>query len=699
MAARTEFVPQSEAFECGHACLCMVANHHRYQIDLATLRRRFPVSLGGVTLKYLMGFADNLGFNARPLRVEVDALAEVKLPAILHWDLNHFVVLGAIKRTTRGIKYQIFDPARTELWLDSAELSRHFTGVVLELSPSERFQRKSEAVRLRITQLWSHISGWRSSLAQVLVLTALLQIFALASPFYLQTAIDSVLPSIDGGLLLMLALGFGGLALFGVVAGALRQWILLSIGTSLGSQVLINLLRLPQSWFEKRHIGDVVSRFGSTDPIVSMLTHGVISAILDGLMALTTVVLLFLYSPPLAWLTLGTFLIYAAIGRGSLRVVQLMNSNLIAAHAREQSLFMESVRGIQAIKLFAREADRQRSWMNKYTEVLNASLKLGRLNIGFETAQGLVMAVDNILFVYLAVSFAMRGDMTVGMIFAFQAYKGQFMDAALNLVQQSIEYKMLDIHMGRIADIALNPVERMNDANILDSVSLEGRIELRDVSFRYAPHEREILKSASLIIEPGETVAIAGPSGGGKTTLLKLVLGLLTPTDGEVLVDGQSLERVNKHNYRRQLGVVMQEDSLFAGSIAENIAFFDPEISMDRVIAAAKAAHIHGDISAMTMGYENLVGDMGSALSGGQKQRVLLARALYQEPRLLVLDEGTAHLDDATEALVSSAIRQLNITRIIVAHRQETIRHADRIIRLENGRLFDEMTTTAIAAE
>ena len=703
MGARTQFVPQSEAFECGHACLCMVANHHRYEIDLATLRRRFPVSLGGVTLKYLMGFADSLGFNTRPLRVEIDALADVKLPAVIHWDLNHFVVLAEVKRTMKGVRYKILDPARTELWVERDELSRHFTGVVLELTPSERFKRKSEAVHLRITQLWSHIAGWRSALVQVLVLTALLQIFSLAAPFYLQTAIDSVLPSFDADLLLTLALGFGGLALFGVIASSLRDWILLSVGTTLGSQVVINLfrhmLRLPQSWFEKRHIGDVVSRFGSTQPVVDMLTQGVISALLDGLMAVTTVILMFIYCPPLAWLALAAFALYALIGISSLRAVRLLNSNVIAAQAREQSLFMESVRGIQAIKLFAREADRQRNWMNKYTEVLNTSLKLGRMNIGFGTAQSFIMALENVVFVYMAVRFAMKGDLTLGMIFAFQAYKGQFMGAALSLVQQAIEYKMLDIHMGRIADIALNPVERMNNENALDSVRIEGRIEFKDVSFKYAPHERDILKKVSFIVEPGETVAIAGPSGGGKTTLLKLILGLLTPTEGEVLIDGQSLERVNKHNYRRQLGVVMQEDSLFAGSIAENIAFFDPEISMDRVIDAAKNAHIHDDIVAMTMGYENLVGDMGSALSGGQKQRVLLARALYQQPRLLVLDEGTAHLDVATEALVSQVIRTLDITRIIVAHRPETIRSADRVLVLDRGTLNEDTPSFAVAAE
>ncbi len=667
----------------------MVAQAHRLEIDLASLRRRFPVSLKGATLKQIVAIADQLGFNSRALRGEIADLAQVNLPAILHWDLNHFVVLKAIKKTLSGERYIILDPAVGERKLSAAELSRHFTGVILGLTPSERFQRKTETVKLRLVQLWSRMHGLKRALAQVLGLSILLQLFVLATPYYLQLAIDSALPSFDVSLLLMLACAFGGIALFQAATSALRQWILLSLGTSLGVQIVLNLfrhmLRLPQSWFEKRHVGDIISRFRSSQAVVDLLTHGLISAIIDGLMAITTLILLFVYAPTLATITLIAFLLFTTLKLATFPTMRIMNSDVIMAEAREQSIFMESVRGVQAVKLFAREGDQQRKWFNRYAEVVNAKLRMGRMTLGYDSAAQLIVALANIITIYLAVRYTMSGDMTIGMIFAFQAYRGQFTSAAQGFVDQFISYKMLSMHMGRIADIALNTPESMNDANSDTRTPLAGKIEFRGVSFKFAPHEPEILISASMQINAGETVAIIGPSGGGKTTLLKLLLGLLEPTAGEISVDDKPLHRINKRDYRRQVGAVMQDDVLFAGSIAENIAFFDADIDMARVQNAAHVASIHAEISAMTMGYESLVGDMGSALSGGQKQRVLLARALYHQPRLLVLDEGTAHLDVQTEAKVSAAIAALNITRIIVAHRPETIRTADRILLLEHG--------------
>lgn len=264
------------------------------------------------------------------------------------------------------------------------------------------------------------------------------------------------------------------------------------------------------------------------------------------------------------------------------------------------------------------------------------------------------------------------------MVYAYLAYKGQFLGSAASLVDQAISFKMLNLHLERLSDIALTKEDTGFQQHTSNDAELRGRIELRDIRYRYSPSDPLVLDGVNLVVEPGDHIAITGPSGGGKSTLMKIILGLVEPESGEILIDGQPLARFGYHNYRRQVGAVAQDDHLFAGTLADNIALFDEAPDMEQIIASAKAAAIHDDIAKMPMQYETLVGDMGSTLSGGQKQRVLTARALYRQPRLLVIDEGTSHLDSELEAAVNAAIGQLGITRIIVAHRKETIMTASR---------------------
>jgi ATP-binding cassette, subfamily B, bacterial CvaB/MchF/RaxB len=700
---------QSEASECGLACLAMVANAHGHEVELTTLRRRFPMSMKGATLKQLLAIADALHFNTRALRCNVDDLAQIATPAILHWNLNHFVVFSKIIHRFGKAYYLILDPARGEVECTREEISECFTGVVVECIPAQTFERKREAVRLRIKQLWTRIFGLKRFIIHILGLSLLMQLFSLAGPFYFQAALDEALPTQDKSLLLTLAVGFLFIEIFHLVAGLLREWSILLAGTIMSRDVITNLLHhmlhLPLQWFTKRHIGDIVSRFSSSHPIVDLFTHGLVASAIDGVMAILTLILLFYYMPSLAVLALCALALYVSVRFLSLATVQRMNANVLTSEAQAQSIFMESVRGIQTIKLFGREADRQRIWLNRYVQFQNASLKLGRVSIGFGALSNVITAMENIIFVFLAVKLAMANEMTIGMIFAFQAYKSQFMSAALGLVEQYINFKILDVHMARIADIALEPREPEQVAHISETSVLQGKIELKNIKFSYSPYDPPVLRGIDLKIAAGETVAIVGQSGCGKSTLIKIILDLYMPSRwfgevGEIFVDDLPLAKINRRAYRRQVGAVMQDDVLFAGSIAENIAFFDADIDMTRVQAAAHTASIHDEIIAMTMGYESLVGDMGSALSGGQKQRVLLARALYHQPRLLVLDEGTAHLDVETEAKVSAAIAALNITRIIVAHRPETIRTADRVLLLENGKIREiDPSPLVLAAE
>jgi ATP-binding cassette subfamily B protein RaxB len=691
-ARRTPMIHQSEASECGLACLAMVAGRHGLKVDMSSLRRRFSPSLKGTTLKGLMKVAGRIGFAARPLRGEIEQLEHLSLPAILHWDLNHFVVLTKVSRGLRGRRFYIHDPALGERSFSFENFSRHFTGVVLELIKAEGFRRGQERSRLRIGQLWSKMSGLWGSLRQVLLLSVVLQLAALAMPFYLQLAIDTVLPGFDAGLLAMLAVGFGGLTALTALTAWLRAMILISLSNSLSYQVVTNLyrhlLRLPLPWFEKRHVGDILSRFGSTAPISHLLSQGLIAGLIDGAMSVTTLLLMAVYSPRLAAIAFAALIVVIVLRTGFVGALKNSTIDAVTAAARENTAFIESVRGIAALKAFGQEENRQRLWQQTKATAVNASIKLARMSASFDSGTQVVLAFERILFVYVAVSMAMKGEITVGMIFAFQIYKQQFLDSATRLVEQAINYRMLDVHLNRISDIALAKPEAEASGASPDQ-PVAGAIELRDVRFRYGEGETEVLKGVTLKIEPGEMVALVGPSGGGKTTLLKILMGLFEPTSGEMLVDGRPLDRPRVAGWRRRIGSVAQDDVLYAGSLCENIAFFDPEIDMERVMEVARLAYIHDDIAAMPMGYETLVGDMGSALSGGQRQRVLLARALYPKPVALFIDEGTAHLDPAAEAAVMDAIAETPITRVFSAHRPRAAEAAGRVFVVQGGQVSE----------
>ena len=687
-AKRLPLILQTEAAECGLACLAMVAGYHGHKTDLTHLRQSHSVSLKGASLEELMEISDKMNMSSRALRLEMEHLPQLKTPCILHWDMNHFVVLKKVKKNS----VEIHDPGLGERRYTMEEFSKHFTGVALELSPTKEFRSEDKRVNMKLSDFWGSISGIKSALFKVFLLSLLLQVFAIASPYYMQLVVDEVVLSYDENLLVVLGIGFGILMLIEMITGAVRSILLLHFGNlmsiQLGANLFHHLVRLPLQYFEKRHIGDVVSRFGSLQQVKELLTKGVIEAVIDGLMAITTLVMIFLYSPKLSVVVLIAIALYAIFRVAMYRPLRQMSEEVIVNQAKEQSNFMETVRGIQTIKLFGREVQRQGVWHNKYADSLNAGIRVGHLKIGYDAFNKFIFGLENVLVVYFAALLVMSGDLTVGMLFAFMAYKRQFTEKMASLIEKIIEFKMLSLHFNRLADISLTEKEQNLQSNNT-GVDLSGGIELKNVKYRYSEKEQPVFSSLNLNIKKGESVAIVGPSGCGKTTLAKIMLGLFEPENGKVEVDGIDIKQLGLAEYRKQIAAVMQDDQLLSGSIADNIAFFDPEINMKQVEWAAGIASIDKDVLKMTMGYNTLVGDMGAALSGGQIQRLLLARALYRQPKILFMDEATSNLDTKLEASVNDAVKGLDITRIIIAHRPETIASADRVLELRYGKVVE----------
>ncbi|MGO1001039.1 peptidase domain-containing ABC transporter [Lysobacter sp. CA196] len=688
-------IQQNELAECGLACLAMIAVHHGHDLDLSSLRRRFPVSPRGATLARLIKIAGALGFDNRPLRAEIEHLAELRLPCVLHWDLNHFVVL---KRIARG-RAELHDPARGAVSLPLAEFGRHYTGIALELSPKTDFVPMRERQRLSLRGLAGRIVGLRRAGAQILILALSLEVFTLLLPLAMQWVIDRVLVAADIGLLNLLGIGFLVVVVFQATLTAMRGWLVADLGAALNSQWLANLfghlMRLPLDFFEKRHVGGVMSRFVSVQAIQQTLTGSFVESLLDGLTVTLVLALLLFYSPPLTAVVLAAFAVYAILRWAAYRRLWRLKEEQLIQVAKQQSLLIESIQGVQTIKLGNQQDDRRGRIANASVEVANREAAISRTTAVFSALSKLVFGAQRVLLIWLCAWLTLQGRFSAGMMVVFVAYADLFATRTGSLIDKLVDLRLLGLHGQRIADIAFEPPEAHVHTDYAGPRPAP-RIEIDRLSFRYADDEPWILRDCSFTIEAGESVAIVGASGCGKTTLAKLILGLLRPSSGTIRIGGVDIHHYGLAAYRELFGAVMQEDVLFAGSIGENIASFDHAADSARVEAAARAARIHDDIAAMAMGYESLVGDLGSSLSGGQKQRVLLARALYRSPAILLLDEATSHLDVAREHEINREISALRMTRIVIAHRPDTIRSADRVVALRDG-IGEQITTSEFA--
>ncbi|MGY2048536.1 peptidase domain-containing ABC transporter [Methylobacterium sp. JK268] len=678
----TPVILQAEAAECGLACLAMVAAFHGHRLDLQALRSRFAISMRGATLRDLMRVGTALRLSTRALKLDIPDLASLRLPCILHWQHNHFVVLTRVGPRAAVIH----DPACGRRTVPLAELSAKFTGIALELWPTEQFERKRERASISVVDLVRRTAGLGRAALQILAISVLLEITVLTMPIGFQLVLDEVVVAAEPDLLTLICIALVLLLVLQVAAGFARSWATMLIGTNLMMQwkaaLFDRLVRLPLAFFEKRHVGDIVSRFGSLDAMHRTLTTRAVQALLDGVMSLTLVVMMGLYGGwllALALVSVGLYVLLRVLAYARYREI---SEAAIAHGAMESSHLMETVRGIASVKTLNLEFWRRDTWINHMAQKLNAELRVQRFDAWFQAANTALFGLDRIAMIFVGILAVLGDRLSVGMVVAFLAYKDQFASRVGTFVETMLQFRMLSLHGERLADIALGePEERRGGAPVLGrQARAASRLEVRDLQFRYADGEPDILSGLSFAVEPGECLGIAGPSGCGKSTLLKILAGLSAPSGGQVLLDGLPLSATGLSAHRERVGCVLQDDRLFAGSIFENIAGFDPEADPQWVIACARFAAIHDQIVQMPMGYETLVGDMGSVLSGGQMQRIVLARAIHRRPGLLLLDEATSHLDPASERAINEAVRKLPMTRIVIAHREGTLALCDRVL-------------------
>lgn len=679
---RVPVIHQTETAECGLACLAMICGHFGKNIDLIYLRRKFNLSARGATLAGINGIAEQLGMATRALSLELDELRVLKTPCILHWDFSHFVVLVSVKRN----RYVLHDPARGIRYISREEMSRYFTGVALEVWPGSEFQSETLQTRISLRSLINSIYGIKRTLAKIFCLSVVIEAINLLMPVGTQLVMDHAIPAGDRGLLTLISAALMFFILLKAATSTLRAWSSLVMSTLINVQwqsgLFDHLLRLPLAFFERRKLGDIQSRFDSLDTLRATFTTSVIGFIMDSIMVVGVCVMMLLYGGYLTWIVLCFTTIYIFIRLVTYGNYRQISEECLVREARAASYFMETLYGIATVKIQGMVGIRGAHWLNMKIDAINSGIKLTRMDLLFGGINTFVTACDQIVILWLGAGLVIDNQMTIGMFVAFSSFRGQFSERVASLTSFLLQLRIMSLHNERIADIALHEKEEKKPE--IEIVADMGPISLETngLSYRYDSQSAPIFSALSLSVAPGESVAITGASGAGKTTLMKVLCGLFEPDSGRVLINGIDIRQIGINNYHRMIACVMQDDRLFSGSIRENICGFAEEMDEEWMVECARASHIHDVIMNMPMGYETLIGELGEGLSGGQKQRIFIVRALYRKPGILFMDEATSALDSESEHFVNVAIKNMNITRVIIAHRETTLRTVDRVISI-----------------
>ncbi len=682
-------VPQLEAADCGAACLAMVLGFHGQTTGLDRCRLATGTTRGTNALALIHG-AEQLGLRGRGVRLEIEGLRHLPRASILHWDFNHFVVFDRL----RGDNVEVIDPAHGRRSVPLDRFRKHFTGIALVFEPTDRLTVTAPG-RSKVWTYLGRLFAHRAVLVRVLVTSMMLRLFALAVPVLTAMVVDRVVPDGDHSVLLVVGVGTGGLLLFHGLSSLIRAHLLIQLRTQVDVQMtfgfVAHLLSLPYAFFTRRSAGDLLLRVQSNTLIREMLTSTALSSLLDGALAILYLLVIVLLSPALAATTVAVAAVQVAVVLLVRRRHRELASQDLESQARAHSYLAQMIAGVETLKIAGAESRAFGRWSNLYVDEVNVSLQRSRLTAVVDTATSLMQVAAPLVLLGVGAMLVLDGSMRLGTMLATTALAAGFLLPLSGLITTALRLQVMASHVERIEEVLASEPQQRPEQTVRPP-RLSGAIDLRGVSFRYGEIEPLVVRSVDLRVEPGSTVAIVGRSGSGKSTLAALLVGLHRPTEGRILYDGYDLNELDGGLLRRQLGMVPQQPFLFAGSIRDNIALADPAARHETVTLAARRAHVHDDIVAMSMGYETVVSDGGGTLSGCQRQRVALARALLLDPAVVVLDEATSSLDATTERAVMANLRGLRCTRIVIAHRLSTVIHADQIVVMDQGRIAETGT-------
>lgn len=688
---RIPYVQQTASSDCGSACLTMILSYWGKELRLDEVREIAGFGRDGADALSLLRAGRWFGLRGRGVKVEeVEDLKLLPRGSILHWRFNHFVVFDRLEGTT----VHVVNPAGGRQKLNRDEVAKNFTGVALTFDPAEDFE-PGESDRPTLWRWIAEILSHSRILSRTLVISILLQLFALAVPFLIGILVDRVVPRGDLHLLTVMGVGLAGIVAFYFLATMIRAHLLLQLRTHMDARMTLDfldhLVDLPYAFFQKRSAGDLIMRLNSNQTIREILTQSALSGVLDGVLVFLYLVLLMITSVQLGVLVLGLGAIHITLYLVTRKKQRDLMSESLQAQADLQSYQVQLLAGIETLKATGSEHRSVETWSNFYVDVLNVSLKRGHLDAWVEAIQGALRIGAPVVILLYGGWLVLQGQLSLGVMLALNALAVGFLTPLSTLVSTAFQLQLLGSYLERIQDVLEHPREQEREG-VLPAGRLEGGIRLEEVTFQYSPHTAPVVREVSVEIEPGQFVAIVGRSGAGKSTLAGLLLGLYVPTSGKIYYDETDLSQLDLRSVRRQLGIVPQNPYLFGSSVRANISLADPSLPLSRVVEAAQLAHIHDDILAMPMSYETLVADGGASLSGGQRQRLALARALVHRPAILLLDEATSSLDTVTEAKIHYELSDLQGTRIVIAHRLSTVRRADVILVMEDGRLVEKGT-------
>ena len=684
-------VLQVTAAECGAACLTMVLGLHGKHRRLEEVREQVGVSRDGASALAVLEAARRYGLRGRGLKVEPADLHLLPMGTILHWDFAHFVVLERV----RGDMVDIVDPAIGRRRVSMQELGNAFTGVALELEPGERFEPGGSAPRT-LTRALRRFLAEPGVWGRVLVVSLLIQVLSLAVPIMTGTLVDRVVPLRDVDLLGVLVIGLAVMTACHFAASLVRGSMLVYVRTRLDAKMTMgfveHLADLPFEFFQQRSAGDLMMRLNSNATVREILTSTVMSGLLDGMLVSLYLVLLLFVHPQLGLLVLGLGAVQSLVYLVTRHRQRDLMSRTLAVQAKTSGYEVEMLRNMETLKSMGAEHRAVGHWSNLFVDTLNVTLQRGKLDAWTSSALGSLGLASPLLVLGYGATLVLDGTLTLGAMLGLTALATGFLTPLAALVNTGLRLEVMGSYLDRIDDVMCTAPEQDADEPLV-TPTLRGQVELRGVSFRYGPQGGAlVVREVDVKVEPGQFVAIVGASGAGKSTLAKLLVGLHRPTEGQVLLDGLSLDRLDLRGVRQQIGVVPQRPELFGRSIRSNIALADPTLPMTRVIEAAEIAHIHEEIVRMPMSYQTVLVDGGGALSGGQRQRLALARALATRPSILLLDEATSALDGVNERAVQQALASLRCTRIVIAHRLSTVVDADLILVMDGGRIVERGT-------